>query len=518
DNAVNAWDAATLVGTSTGSNSAQNSLARIERKMVVKPYGSDKLLGVYHADGRFKGTNHHWLRHGGPDTSRIYAALIDVPNVADADPTLIAPTPDPPADPPHPNETADIAAVHNHPVTINGHTYKIIRGDLHRHTDSSWDGSNDSSVEDLFRYAYDAAQMDFVMPSDHHNQLEGKNNQNVLYTNPAWNYYPWRRTQKFDDMYYTPEVLTPMHGYERSVAYPHGHRNVVFPQRSARADWIISTTNPLPSLPTDENALWNALIPKGGTSIPHTIGNKMGTSWQYDINPGVEHVLEIYQGDRYSYENYLATKLWPNMERRTPDQIAAATPAEEIHEDGYLFSLMTQRVGPDNDFRTKLGMISSSDHLATHLSYACLFVESETREGILDAIANRRTYAAMDNMIMDVRCGIHMQGEEFVVSSPPTFNIFVRGAKALNEVCVIRDNVVIYSVDPSSQPDPMQFTIDYTDSAVTPGYHYYYVRARQNDGLVYGTPPDTTQDGTMAWSSPMFVLYDTSRVGDWRWF
>ncbi|MCX7013040.1 MAG: hypothetical protein NTW86_10875 [Candidatus Sumerlaeota bacterium] len=515
---LNAWDAPVNVGNSTAQSSTQNSMARIERKMAVVRYSATQLLGIYHVDGRWKGTGSvaNDMRHGPPEGCNIYAALITVPNETVGAPSLADPAPPGSPNPTHPHEAADIAAVRDYRATINGHTYQIIRGDFHRHTDGSWDGTGDSSVEDCFRYAYDAAQLDSVMPSDHHTQLEAKNGANPIYTNPAWNYYPWRRTQKYDDIYFTPQVVIPMYGYERSQTYPHGHRNVVFPQRSSGATWIVSTTSsPMPELPIDENNLWTAVLPAGGTTIPHTSGNDMGTSWQYDINPSVEHVLEIYQGCRYSYENYLENKMWPNMDQRSSDTI---TNNEKIHPDGYLHSLMTQRVAPDNDFRTKLGMICSSDHGSTHLSYANLYVESATRQGIMDAIANRRTYASMDNIVMDVRCGTHMQGEGFYVSEPPTLNIFVQAAKPLNEVCVVRDNQIIYSVDPSGQTNPTQFAADYTDSAVSLGYHYYYVRARQNDGVVRGTPPDTVQDGTMAWSSPMFVRYDTSRVGDWRWF
>ena len=53
----------------------------------------------------------------------------------------------------------------------------------------------------------------------------------------------------------------------------------------------------------------------------------------------------------------------------------------------------------------KLGMIASSDHDSTHISYAMVYTDDVRRQGILDAIRKRHTYAAMDNIILDVRMG-----------------------------------------------------------------------------------------------------------------
>ena len=61
----------------------------------------------------------------------------------------------------------------------------------------------------------------------------------------------------------------------------------------------------------------------------------------------------------------------------------------------------------------KLGMIASSDHCSTHISYALVYTGDPTRQGILDAIRKRHTYGATDNIILDVRMGEHFMGDEF---------------------------------------------------------------------------------------------------------
>src|SRR5207248_5721565 len=52
-------------------------------------------------------------------------------------------------------------------INLHGKTYSIYRGDLHRHTEISWDGGGDGSLLDAYRYARDAARLDFVGISDH---------------------------------------------------------------------------------------------------------------------------------------------------------------------------------------------------------------------------------------------------------------------------------------------------------------------------------------------------------------
>ena len=46
--------------------------------------------------------------------------------------------------------------------------------------------------------------------------------------------YTWWLIQKTTDLYSQPPKFVPMFTYERSVAYPHGHRNVMFDHRGVR--------------------------------------------------------------------------------------------------------------------------------------------------------------------------------------------------------------------------------------------------------------------------------------------
>ena len=94
---------------------------------------------------------------------------------------------------------------------VDGKSYRLLRGEFHRHTEMSWDGGPDGSLEDMFRYAIDAANMDWIGNGDH--------------DNGAGREYSWWLVQKFTDAYHVKDRFVPMLSYERSVAYPHGHRN-----------------------------------------------------------------------------------------------------------------------------------------------------------------------------------------------------------------------------------------------------------------------------------------------------
>ena len=117
-----------------------------------------------------------------------------------------------------------------------------------------------------------------------------------------------------------------------------------------------------------------------------------------------------------------------------------------------------------------------------------VYTADYTRKGILDAIRNRHTYGAMDNIVLDVRMGDHFMGDEFQMPMALPLRVKARRTKAVARVDVIKDNKVVYSTEPKQQNVEFEFT----DRAPGGGRHHYYVRVEQEDGM-------------LAWSSPMFV-------------
>ena len=261
--------------------------------VVAAPGGA--LWSVYATDNRSYSMPLRPLR------SQIYAAHMT--SLAAAEPVLAAlPAETESPGPSHPDENRDLKAIHAYRTKADGHEVQIVRGDTHRHTVVSWDGSlNDGSILEFYRYMLDAASMDWGNVSDH--QGGGT----------YYDYY-WWINQKLTDMYYVPDAYTSLFGYERGMLYPDGHRNVVSALRTLHVLPFLrklefgKMRQPAEIPPgggnmavNDVKYLYKYLRRTDSISIPHTSGTTMGTDWR-DNDPTVEPVVEIFQGARTSYE------------------------------------------------------------------------------------------------------------------------------------------------------------------------------------------------------------------------
>lgn len=358
-----------------------------------------------------------------------------------------------------PDERSNVSRLRDYRATVGRRAYRIVRGDLHRHTDISWDGANDGGLLDVYRYAIDAARLDFLGVTDHSN-------------GGASDEYAWWRNQKFVDLFHVPGAFIPMFAYERSVGYPNGHRNVVFAERGVFPLAIGREENQ--GQVRTGSVLYDYLRKNKGLSMPHTSASGMGNDWT-DSAPDVEPVLEIYSGFWYSSEYQSAPKTRPNMNQ--PDY--RFTP-------GFVWNAWEKGI--------KIGVQASSDHISTHISYSCLYVEKFAREGIMRALRERHTYGASDNILLDVRMrngqSEQFMGEAFGSNQVPRLIVNVIGTGMIKQVDVIKDNAFVYTRKGTGSEDHFE----YTDNTVAPGSHYYYVRVWQ-------------QDDQLAWSSPIWFNY-----------
>jgi hypothetical protein len=346
---------------------------------------------------------------------------------------------------PHPNEAADVARLREYRAEAGGKTYRIVRGDMHRHTDLSWDGNRDGTLFDCYRYSLDAAAFDYVGTADHQ---AGETE------------YTWWVAQKAVRLFTAPGRFAPLYGYERSLSYPNGHRNIM----SARAGVPVF---PIPEAERkgQEGAakLFEHLRTAGGISMPHTSATGAGTDFR-DADAAVEPLVEIYQGYRHNYEHAGAPRAEPKVPR----------PA------GLIWNAWAKGL--------KIGVQSSSDHVSTHTSYAALYVTELTREAILEAIRARRSYAATDNILVDFRMNGRLIGEAFQSAETPRLWARVAGTGPIRSVEVIRNNTYIHS-QAGSGPS---LELNYVDNQPPAGESYYYIRVEQ-------------ADGQLAWSSPIWV-------------
>jgi hypothetical protein len=437
----------------------------LDSRPVLLPHASGGLLVVHNTDGRCTT----------PEVidNQIYAGVVNLP-ASEAAPKLVAHDPGTP--PPCAQVKAEAQAVdllRGHRLKAGMKSYQYLRGEYHRHTELSWDGAPDGSLEDMFRYAIDAAKMDWIGNGDH--------------DNGAGREYSWWLTQKATSAYLTVGKFTPMYTYERSVAYPHGHRNVMFARAGIRT---LPRLAPPPGEkaeggvhPDDTKMLYRYLHELGGICAVHTSATGMGTDWR-DNDPAVEPIVEIYQGDRMSYEHEGAPRAGydPKTDKQ-PGNVAGWFPKGFINlalQKGY-----------------KLGFQASSDHWSTHISYFIVLAERNERQAILDAVRRRHCYGATDNILLDFRHGPWIMGDEVPspVAAAPTFTITARGTAPLAKIDVLRDSEVVATLKPKKATAENDFAEEWTDAkAPAEGTHYYYVRVLQTDGEI-------------AWGSPIWLTF-----------
>jgi hypothetical protein len=362
------------------------------------------------------------------------------------------------AAPGHLHEAQDVAQIRGYRATVAGQTYRILRGDFHRHTEISADGAGDGSVEDYFRYMLDAAAMDTGIISDHN---AGADNE-----------YTWWRTEKAIDLFHIRGRYTPLFGYERSVNYPNGHRNVVFAERGTRT---------LPVRPEENQGKVNSgpilypyLRQHRGIAMLHSLATGQGSDYR-DNDPEVEPLVEIYQGYHAAYEY----EGGPRAETDAYQVIVHGS----YQPKGFYWNALAKGY--------KLGVESSSDHISTHSSYTMIYTPSVNRTDIVESMRQRHAYGATDNIVLDFRAvdpsgTTHMMGDIFDASTAPKFQVKVMGTAPIDRVEVIKDGKFVFETSDS------EFT--YVDANPEKKESWYYVRVMQ-------------RDRNMAWSSPVWIRY-----------
>lgn len=439
-----------------------NSENFIDNRPAVVRFQSGVLAAIYSTDKRAATTA------SGRDNDLNVCLLASNSPAHESELGAVPPPPDGEKDDPvHPNEAEDIKRMREFRVKVGGKTYQFLRGEFHRHTELSSHRDQDGPFEEIWRYGLDVAKMDWIGQGDHDNgQRE----------------YTWWLSQKQDDMYFHAQTFMPMYTYERSVVYPSGHRNVMFAKRGIR---------PLPRLgggeenqfgsedggSPDVKRLYAYLKHFDGICSSHTSATKMGTDWR-DNDSAVEPVVEIYQGHRQNYEYEGAPQ-----SAKEDDTIGDYRPA------GFVWNAWRKGY--------RLGIQVSSDHVSTHLSYGVVLAEKPTRDGIVDAFKKRHSYGAQDNIILIVRCGDHLMGDEFTVKSPPEFEIHAIGTAPIARVSIIRGvgsevPTYVYNAEPNEAEVKLTWK---DDMAVAGETSYYYVRIEQ-------------ADKKLAWASPMWIKFE----------
>ena len=358
-----------------------------------------------------------------------------------------------------PTEQADLATVRSARWAAK-HPLRLFRGDLHRHTDLSADSQWDGDILFAYRYALDAGALDFLAVTDH----SGAERLHFYK-------YQWWKSSQIATMFNQPGRFATFFGYERTVTFPGGHRNVISTRREMQP--VPISDEEFTGNESWSERLYPSLLRHGDIAIAHTTAGGGGTDWR-DNDPRAEPVVEVFQALRGSYE-----------EENSPGKARSTEPA------GFVWNAW--RKG------WRIGLLSNSDHESTHQSYACVWAPELTNEAILDAIKQRLSYAATDNIVVQFEAHVGNRtplkmGAEIAVSEAPEFVFRAVAPRPVASVEIIRSGEVMYSVEPQTS----EVKISYRDSdAPQDGSAHYHVRLVQDDGQI-------------AWSTPIWIEYRRS--------
>lgn len=345
---------------------------------------------------------------------------------------------------------------------------RIFWGDLHSHSQYSWDGVGDQN----FEYARDIAGLDFYAMTDHSRTPEDGLTRGLH--EHVWEEYVLRNEE-----HYEPGRFVTLHAYEASFGTPFGHHNVYF--RGGPGPLLAPGQVTLPEL-------WNALTAGQALTVPHHTGKMPRVEWE-PHDPEFRRNFEIYSGHGLSesydpshplaFEQSLFTG--PGRSRTEP----------QFAQDAWRRGLVLSTIAASDDHRAQPGQ--------PHWGLAAVAATGLTREGVFDALYERRTYGSTGaRILLDFTVNGTPMGREVRSSGPPELRIEVHGTASLEWVEILRysrsDEVfrVIRRFAPGR--------LDFEWRGIDKGFRedsIYYVRVRQAGWI--------RDRVAMAWSTPIWV-------------
>ena len=338
-------------------------------------------------------------------------------------------------------------------VEHDGRTWTARFGNLHVHSDLSWDiRGSEGSPSANYRAISDLAELDFVGLSDHIENLAPRE---------------WHDVREVADLWNQPGHFVTFPGYEwTSLLY--GHKNVFFPDLATAdaAAAISARTDDDEQRTPDE--LWNLLGQRTAITIPHHVSHsiRQPTDWSFRSDE-FQRLVEIFQ-NRGNYE-------YDGAEYQKPDPKTKFVKGHSVRHA--------------LDLGHRMGFIASPDH-GGGFGLAGVWSDDLTRASIFEALHARRTFAttgAKLDLFMTIAGA--PQGSELELDSGPIEVHTVVNATAPGlELTLVCNGKDLWT----RSFEGTQATVDWTDDRPLTAPRYYYVRARQSDGH-------------LGWASPVWL-------------
>ncbi|MEQ8765480.1 MAG: DUF3604 domain-containing protein [Planctomycetota bacterium] len=346
---------------------------------------------------------------------------------------------------------------------------RLYWGDLHSHTHYSWDGVG----TDAFGYARDTSGLDFYAMTDHSRVVSGRGPQGLH--EGVWGEYTAET-----EAHHEPGRFVTLHAYECSFGRPFGHHNVFF--RGAPGALKNPETSKLPEL-------WEALDAGDALTIPHHTGKFPGGIDFSIHDPERRRNFEIYSGhglsEVYDPEHPLA---FEQSDFTSPSKsLRDSTFAHDVWRQG----LKLSTIAASDDHRSKPGQ--------PHYGLTGVWAEELTREGIFQALYDRRTYGTTGSkIVLEVTLNGTPMGGVAKIGEQALVSVRVLGTDVIERVEVLRwrPDEERFSVAHTFEPMRMALVATWRDEQPVPGAIYFVRVSQVNE--VRGLP-------VMAWSSPIWT-------------
>ena len=359
-------------------------------------------------------------------------------------------------------------------MTRNGETYTLLLGNFHEHSEisSCWPAGTDGTLHDDYRFGLYSEGYDFMGITDHaYSQTE-------VY---------WRKHLRLADFYNDGSNFLAFPSVEFTLSNDRafeiksgaGHRNIIF-NTSDDAKKYIKDKNQVYSVRNEETrdavGLWKYLRENeiNCISIPHHPADEVHACCWETRDEELEPIVEIFQC-RGNAE-YRGAPRMINLERHQPTE----------NDKGFIDYALREK-------KHKLGFIASGDHNSIGVGLACIWVKEISRDGILEAMRNRRVFGTTGDQIeVDFRINGVTQGQTTNADKKPTLTFSIKAVDQIESIDILRNSRVIQTIVPKSSIQ--EFNGDYVDEDYQTEKEilYYYVRVTQKNKHI-------------AWSSPIWL-------------
>lgn len=370
----------------------------------------------------------------------------------------------------YPEQLKTVAGSSRRGPTKHG-DYKVYFGDLHVHTAYS-DGSG--SFDELYNLYKNIYKVDFLAITEHDALRNGRN-----HFSPG----EWAYLKALNEIYNQPGEFVTLNAYEwthstwsgrQDSTVALGHKNVYF-----RGGEEAPFFNHHDTVAHDGVSLFKVLHKVEGLAFPHH-PPWSGMNWQ-NHDPAIQSNYEIVS--IHGANEYPGNLPIPHR-GGLPGTFA---------QDGLALGKHFGFVGASDSH----GLYFHSNEGWREDAYkggltGVLLSDSLTRENVWKALQARRNYAtAGEKHYLEFSINGAPMGSEIEIKQPPVISFEVRGSNLLYAY-ILRDNEQLF-VSGKIGGDYTAYK-NMKDTTVLPGSHFYYLRA------VY-------TDGTVAWSSPIWVNY-----------